>query len=154
MKRNKPPSSPSQPVETKSKKIKPSSAKGKGRKLQQWICQKISDLTGYEWGRSGEDKPIESRPMGQSGCDVRMESQVQSLFPFAVECKWQETWAIPAWIKQAKQNCPEGQDWLLFIRKNNMKPYSIAIMDAERFFSLLQENKNLRDKLKKEMKKR
>lgn len=117
------------------KKITPQSAKGKGRRLQQWVCKKISELTGYEWGSSGTDCPIESRPMGQSGADVRMESQVRKLFPFSVECKYQETWHIPAWIRQAKENKNKNDDWLLVVRKNRHDP--IIIMDAKRFFEIL-----------------
>ena len=116
-------------------KIRHSSGKDKGRRLQQWVCRRISDLTGYEWGSSGDDKPIESRPMGQSGCDVRMESHVQALFPFSVECKYQESWAVPAWIKQAKENQKEGTDWLLIAKKNHEVP--VVIMDADKFFTLL-----------------
>ena len=44
--------------------MKPQSAKAKGRTLQQWICKKISEFTGFPCGK---DCPIESRPMGQSG---------------------------------------------------------------------------------------
>lgn len=116
-------------------KIKPGSAKGKGRQLQQWVCQKISELTGLEWGGSGDDKPIESRPMGQSGTDVRMESQVRSLFPFSVECKWQETWNVPAWIEQAKKNQVKGTDWLLVCKRSRKPP--VIILDAEIFFELI-----------------
>lgn len=119
----------------KKHRISVQSAKAKGRRLQQWVCQKISDLTGYEWGSSGDDKPIESRPMGQSGCDVRMESHVQRLFPFSVECKYQETWSVPAWMEQAKENQRPGTDWLLVIKRNNVEP--VVVMDAGAFFNLL-----------------
>ena len=51
------------------RRIKPSSAKAKGRSLQQWVCQKISDLLGIEWGK---DELIASREMGQSGTDIRL----------------------------------------------------------------------------------
>jgi len=118
------------------RKIKPGSAKDKGRRLQTYICQKISELTGYPWGSSGEDAPIESRPMGQSGPDVRMESQVRELFPYSVECKYQETWNIHEWRKQAMKNCENGDDWLLILRRNRMRPYAVVMMDANKFFEL------------------
>lgn len=117
------------------KRIRPQSAKAKGRRLQQWACKKISELTGYEWGSSGDDKPIESRPMGQSGTDVRMESHVRKLFPYSVECKFQESWSIPAWIEQAKANEAEGTDWLLIVKRSQKRP--VVIMDATKFFELL-----------------
>jgi len=111
------------------------SAKAKGRRLQQWVCEQISHVTGYDWGSSGEDCPIESRPMGQNGTDVRMESHVLKLFPFSVECKWQETWSIPAWIKQAKTNTLPNTDWLLVIKKNNVE--ELVVMDAKLFFDMI-----------------
>lgn len=121
-------------------RIKVSSAKAKGRSLQQWACQQISTLTGFEWGSSGDDKPIESRPMGQMGCDVRMESHVRAVFPFSVECKYQESWSIHGWLKQAQANEQEGTDWLLICRRSRMKP--IIMMDAIAFFKILKKLKD------------
>jgi hypothetical protein len=117
------------------KKISVAAAKAKGRKFQQWVAEKISQLTGFEYGSSGEDKPIESRPMGQNGVDVRMESQVLKAFPFSVECKRQEAWAIHSWIEQAKQNRIDGTDWLLFCKRSRQDP--IVVMDADAFFQIL-----------------
>jgi len=116
--------------------MKSSSAKAKGRALQKWVCAQISELTGFEWG---EDAPISSRPMGKSGTDVRLESQVQKVFPFAVECKNQQTWAVPAWIKQARSNQVEGTEWLLVMKRNHQQ--AVVCMDAVAFFKLLKEVK-------------
>jgi len=117
--------------------MKTSSAKNKGRRLQQWACQQISELTGFPWGRGDEDAPISSRPMGQSGTDVRLESQVLKEFPWSVECKYQETWSVPAWIKQAQANQKPGTDWLLIIKRNRTEP--VVVLNGWRFFEILQE---------------
>ena len=114
------------------KRIKTSSAKAKGRNLQKWTCQKISELLGIPWGK---DELIASREMGQSGTDVRLVEEAQERFPFSVECKYQETWSVPSWIKQAKENQKEGTDWLLIMRKNHKEP--VVVMDGERFFEIL-----------------
>ena len=116
----------------KKKSIKISSAKAKARRLQQWACQKISDLTGYTWG---PDEQIASREMGQSGVDVRLVGDALQAFPWSVECKYQESWAIPSWIAQAKENRKPRTDWLLFIKRNHHE--EIAILDADVFFDLL-----------------
>jgi hypothetical protein len=118
--------------EPKKKRITISSAKAKGRNLQQWVCQKISDLTGFP---TGQDQPIESRPMGQDGCDVRLESSVLAKFPFSVECKFQESWSVHAWVEQAKANQREDTDWLLVCKRSRKSP--VVIMDAVAFFNLL-----------------
>ena len=113
------------------------SRKDKGRRLQQWVCKKIAELTGFEWGH---DKPIESRGMGQCGVDVRLESCVLEKFPFSVECKNQESWAVHNWIKQAQENQVQGTDWLLVAKRNHNKP--VVILDAEVFFKLLDKGDN------------
>ena len=111
--------------------IKTSSAKAKGRRLQQWVAKIISEMLNIPMGR---DEMIASREMGQSGTDVRLIGKAQTLFPFSIECKYQETWSLPSWIKQAKENEKEGTCWLLFCKKNREKP--VVVMDAEKFFEL------------------
>ena len=114
------------------KRISVQSAKAKGRKLQQWVADKISKLTDIPWGK---DELIASREMGQSGTDIRLIGKAKQLFPFSVECKWQETWSIPSFIKQAKANQQKDTDWLLFCKRNSEDP--IVVLDAAVFFKLL-----------------
>ena len=116
------------------KRIKISSAKAKGRKLQQWVAKKISEITGLPCGK---DELIESREMGQTGVDIKLYGDAKEMFPFSVEAKYQETWSLPAWIKDAKDNQAKGTDWLLFIKKNFHE--EIVIMDAVAFFDLYEQ---------------
>jgi len=116
-----------------SKGIKVSSRKGKSRGLQQWVANKIAELTGFV---AGKDCDIESRPMGQTGPDVRLSPSVLEYFPFTVECKRQETKSIPyKWIEQAKANLIPDTAWLLVVRRNREK--AMVILDAEAFFDIL-----------------
>jgi len=117
----------------KKRKIKISSAKAKGRKLQQLVCEKISQILGIPWGK---DEMIASREIGQSGTDVRLVGEAKRRFPFSIECKWQESWSLPSWIKQAKGNREQGTDWLLICKKSRMEP--VVVMDVERFFEIVQ----------------
>lgn len=103
-------------------RITPQSAKNKGRRLQQWVCRKISDITGDAWGSSGDDCPIESRPMGQSGTDVRMESHVLKKFAYSIECKYQENWNLHDFVHQARVNTLPNTEWLLVCKKNKENP--------------------------------
>src|SRR4030066_247579 len=52
------------------KPIKISSRKAKGRGLQKWLCQKISEMTGILYDQSDDSCLLHSREMGQSGTDV------------------------------------------------------------------------------------
>lgn len=117
-----------EPVVTK-KRMKTSSAKAKGRKLQNWVAEKISKITGIEWGK---DCMIQGREMGQSGVDVKLYGPAKEKFPFSVECKNQESWSVPAWVKQAKTNVMKGTDWLLVISKNRHE--EIVVMNGDAFF--------------------
>jgi hypothetical protein len=46
--------------------VKPSSAKAKGRALQQWVVDKLVELLGFD------PEDLESRPMGSNGEDIIM----------------------------------------------------------------------------------
>jgi hypothetical protein len=111
--------------------ISPASRKAKGRRLQNWVAKKVSELLNIPCGR---DEDIQGREMGQAGTDIKLYGKAAKLFPFSVECKSQETWAVPAWVRQAKENENEGTNWLLICKKNREKP--IVVMDAEVFFKL------------------
>lgn len=119
-------------------RIKPSSAKAKGRDLQNWVCQKISELIGLPWGK---DEHIAPREMGQSGTDVRLIGEAKSLFPFSVECKNQKAWNMKQFIEQARSNCLEGTDWLLICKRTSRTQSErinpVVVMDADAFFNLL-----------------
>jgi len=118
--------------------ISVASRKAKGRRLQQWCCEQISRITGIPWGADDE---IASREMGQAGVDVRLSPRLRKLFPFSVECKAQETWAIPAFVRQAQTNKYPDTDWLLIVKRNHERP--LAVIDAELFFYLVANTSNL-----------
>lgn len=108
--------------------------KAKGRRLQQWAAKQVSKATGFEYGMDCE---ISSRPMGQSGTDVRLEKQVLKMFPYSIECKAQETWAVPSWIVQTKKNTFPDTEWLLVMKKNGQDP--VVAVDGKHFFELMKE---------------
>lgn len=122
---------------TTKKPISVAARKAKGRKLQKWVAEKISELTGFKFGK---DEMIASREMGQSGTDIRLIGPAKEAFKFSVECKFCETLSIPKWIEQAKANKEEETDWLLFFKRSHKEP--IVVLDAEVFFKILKDKKN------------
>ena len=116
--------------------IKVSSAKAKGRNFQKFICEKISEVFGIDWGYE-DDKLIQPRIMGQKGVDIVLRGEMVTLFPYDVECKATENIRLYADIKQARTNMKPGRNWLLFHKRSHEKP--IVIMDAEVFFRLTDE---------------
>jgi|TARA_B100001094_G_C17518545_1_gene478952 hypothetical protein len=111
--------------------MKTSSAKAKGRKLQQWFANVLVETLGLD------QEDIESRPMGSQGEDIILGKQSRQLFPFSVECKNQE--AVNVWkaYEQASENC-KGYEPLVVIKRNRTKP--LVVMDAQKFVELLNKN--------------
>ena len=107
--------------------MKTASAKAKGRKLQQWVVDKLVEILGF----NKED--LESRPMGSSGEDIIMGVQSRRQFPYSIECKNQQ--AVNVWkaYEQACSNCKDYEP-LVIIKRNNTKP--LALVDAEYFIKL------------------
>lgn len=121
------------------KTISRSSAKSKGRNLQQWTCKMISLFTDLSWGK---DEEIASREMGQSGADVRMSPNARRLFPFTLECKSGNQWNLPAAIKQCQANLYPDTEWMIVLdRPSQIKDERIppiVVIDGEVFFQILQ----------------
>lgn len=111
--------------------MKVSSKKNKGRRLQQKIAKKISDMLNIPWG---SDELIRSREGGQAGTDIVLLGEALELFPFSIEIKNVERFDLNKSIEQAKSNQKENTDWMVIRGKNNEKP--IVIMDLDTFFRL------------------
>ena len=113
--------------------MKTSSAKAKGRRLQ----QKVRDLL-LETFTELEPDDIRSTSMGVSGEDLQLSPAARKLIPFAIECKNQEQLNIWKSLEQAESNC-EGLTPLLVFKRNGTKIY--AALEISNFLSLLDGNK-------------
>lgn len=116
------------------KRITTRAAKAKGRRFQQKIAQTLSELLDLPWGK---DELIASREMGQAGVDIRLIGEAKKRFPYAIECKNQESWDIHAWIKQARENQGDFKSWLLFVTKNHFN--DIVFMEQSVFVDIVKE---------------
>jgi len=125
------------PVPATKKRISVQAAKSKGRNLQKLVARKISELLNEPFG---PDEDIASRPMGQSGCDIRLSPRLKKVFPYSIECKCQERFNVASALKQAIDNQEEGTEWLLFYTKNRFP--TVVSMDINHFFELLKRIKN------------
>jgi|TARA_Y100000296_G_scaffold41991_1_gene48398 hypothetical protein len=114
--------------------MKASSAKAKGRRLQQWVRSLLVEKLGIH------EEDIESRSMGAQGDDVVMARAAREKFPFSIECKNVEKLNVWAAYDQA---CANAGDYtpLVVIKKNNHKP--LVVIDAEKFVDIME---NVNDK--------
>ena len=110
--------------------MKTSSAKQKGRKLQQWM----RDILIQKLGVHPED--IESRSMGSQGEDLIMARAAREKFPLSIECKNQESVNVWKSYEQAAENSGEYEP-IVVIKRNQSKP--LVVIDAEYFVSMFKE---------------
>jgi len=111
--------------------MKPQSAKGKGRKLQQLVRDKLLSL--HPSLREGD---IESTGMGQSGEDVILSPHARDIIPISVECKSHAKFAVYSIIDQCKSNCPDGCEPVVVLKANYKKP--VAVIDLDYYIKLEQ----------------
>ena len=106
--------------------MKPQSAKAKGRKLQQWVRDKLIE------SRNIHPEDIESRSMGAGGEDLIMARDARQTFPYSIECKNQEKLNVWDAYEQACANSGDHEP-IVFRKKNGKKP--LAVVDAEHFIN-------------------
>lgn len=109
--------------------IKPSSAKNKGRRFQQWVRDMI--LSTFPVLEPGD---VRSTSMGAMGVDILLSPAAERLFPFAVECKNNKSNSIYALYDQAVANRGKMEP-ILFVKADRRKP--LVVLDAEFFFEWL-----------------
>ena len=107
--------------------MKTSSAKAKGRRLQQWF----RDLLIEKLEVHSED--IESRSMGAGGEDLIIARAARKKFPYSIECKNQESVNIWKSYEQAEENSGDYEP-IVVLKRNNTKP--LVLIDAECFVKL------------------
>lgn len=129
-------------LERAEKKIKTSSAKGKGRGLQYWVCEKIANIFGIEFKQSDDECLIHSREMGQHGTDIILRGEIGKKFPFDIECKACESLSILDWVRQARSNKKENRDWLLVFKKQTIGHEPLVLMEWETFEKMIKKGLN------------
>ena len=107
--------------------MKTSSAKAKGRKLQQWMRNLLIEKLDVH------PEDIESRSMGAGGEDLIMARAARAKFPMSIECKNQEKVNVWESYKQAEDNSGKYEP-VVIIKRNKSKP--LVVVDAEYFVSL------------------
>lgn len=111
--------------------IKTSSAKAKGKKLQNLVRDKILEVY---WQLEPDD--VKSTTMGEKGEDVQLSPAARKLFPYSVECKVRASMPVYGWYAQAKHNAPHGMEPMLVIKQDRSKP--LVMVDLDHYFSLLE----------------
>jgi len=109
--------------------MKTQSAKSKGRRLQQWVRDKLVEQLGVH------PEDVESRSMGASGEDLIMARAAREKFPYSIECKNVEKLNVWEAYNQAIDNS-NNYEPIVVMKKNGKKP--LIVVDAEYFVKLHQ----------------
>lgn len=114
----------------RSSKIKVSSAKAKGRRLQQWVRDYLhAKLKGIE------KDDVTSTPGGVNGPDIGLSPAAKRLFPWTVECKSRSAFSVYAALEQAEKNLLDKTKPVAILKGDRKKP--LALMYAEDFMEII-----------------
>lgn len=119
--------------------MKTSSAKAKGRRLQDAVVESLYEH--YEL-REGDIKPA---IIGESGKDVKFSPAAEDIIPFDIECKNTEKTSPWAWIEQAEENTKDGRIPLVIFKRNRSKTY--AIIEWDKLLKLISSNQGMIDNI-------
>lgn len=107
--------------------MKVATGKAKGRRLQQWVRDKLLEIHSVL-----EPDDIKSTAMGQGGEDVQLSPAARRLIPYTIECKARKTVSVYPWYEQAMANNPKDYVPVLVVKQDRKKP--LVVVDAEWFF--------------------
>lgn len=115
--------------------MKPSSAKAKGRKFQQWVRDAM--LSAAPWLKPDD---VQSRSMGASGEDLMLSPFARDTFPVSSEAKCQESLNIWAALAQAEERAGAYVP-VVFFKRNHSQEYAalpaVALLNLYAELSLL-----------------
>ena len=113
--------------------MRTSSAKAKGRRLQDWMKEKLIARLDLH----SDTDLIQTAVMGESGADVKLIGNIKDSFPFSIECKNQEKYkGVYDILTQAENHGTTSMKMepLGVIKMNHRKP--IVVLDAEYFLEV------------------
>ena len=116
--------------------MKVSSAKNKGRRLQQKI---VSDLLRVFPSLAKDD--VKSCSMGANGEDIQLSREARQVFPYSIEAKNQERVNIWTAIAQAEANAGDKGKAIVVFKKNNED--ARVVLRWEVFLSILSQSDKL-----------
>lgn len=123
--------------------MKTSSAKQKGRLLQQQVRNKIlATFTNLQ----ADD--VKSTSMGAQGEDIQLSPAARKCFPFAIECKSRNKVQVYRFMEQAGEHAKANEEPLVVVKENYKDP--VAILGLDYFLDLCHDAYQYREHVYKE----
>ena len=110
--------------------MNPKSGKAKGRRLQNYVRDKLREVYIKLWTKAPKLEPddIKSQTMGMGGEDIVLSPAARKLIPYSFECKNKERLNIWQSIEQCEENS-NGSIPVVVIKRNRSKIYAIMEFD-------------------------
>ena len=103
--------------------MKPSSAKAKGRRLQQYVADAVRSVLRLH------APDVQPAIMGESGMDIKLSMEARRHFPYATECKNVQRLNVWAALKQCEENAKDGLSPLLVFSRNRDGVYCVVTLE-------------------------
>ncbi len=104
--------------------MKTSSAKAKGRRLQNYLVDSLKSLFGLP------DDDVRGAIMGENGTDVKLSTKALDILPFSFECKNTEKLNIWAAIKQSVNNMIPNTIPVVVFKRNRSEVFALLPLDG------------------------
>lgn len=115
-------------------RMKPSSAKSKGRKLQQYVAARIQSVFGLP------ETDSVSRPMGSGGRDIMLSDRALQLLPISWECKNTKVFpGLPA-LEQSQYNAGPYLPVVAWKPPGKGMERTLVYMDFDMFLQFVKEH--------------
>ena len=110
--------------------MNPKSGKAKGRRLQNYVRDKLREVYIKLWTKAPKLEPddIKSQTMGMGGEDIVLSPAARKLIPYSFQCKNKERLNIWQSIEQCEENS-NGSIPVVVIKRNRSKIYAIMEFD-------------------------
>lgn len=115
--------------------MKTSSAKAKGRRLQQEVRDVLLQVSKLH------DDDIRSTPMGCSGEDIMLSPAARAIFPWSIECKNVEKLSIWSAIEQARYNSKTNTPVVIFTKNHEDAQIAVPFNYFMELYKFYLENK-------------
>jgi len=122
--------------------MKTSSAKAKGRRLQQFVRDTLIEFFNILYSTNKDEKflltedDIRSTGMGQQGEDIQLSSKARQVIPFNFECKNNEKLNIWSAIEQSElESIKHNTIPTVVFKRNRSKTY--IVIEFEKFLDFI-----------------
>ena len=117
--------------------MNPKSVKAKGRRLQNYVRDKLREIYIKNWSKMPKlrEDDIKSQTMGMSGEDIVLSPAARDIIPYSFECKNKERLNVWQSIEQCEDNC-NGSIPVVVFKRNQSKVY--AIMEFDEWLTIAQ----------------